>query len=185
MINPFMPRPLPVQYPEQYIGLEDELLKRHLTIINKNWYVVDSELNASPIHPSVFVHEVKASDVKERISGKLVEYLESKSGPKGIPKQTPPLPVLMKWDMDNCDDHYHLLKRAQKYPHMPPNYLDTWLIKEIAKAPTYEVFGHSLQVLGSTDRTRIHWIEANKEELFRKFLVRAGVPKNWKEINIL
>ena len=54
-----------------------------------------------------------------------------------------------------------------------------WALKKIAGNPTMEMFGYSLEALGSAKRTFAHWIEAGKEEECRKFAEEAGVPFDW------
>ncbi|WP_260604932.1 hypothetical protein, partial [Vibrio cholerae] len=164
-VNPFMPRPILVKYPEQYVGLYDELLKINLTIIDSHWYIVDDNMNAHPIHPKYDVHEVWLNTPDNNLKGRLKEYLDAQEEEKQIRKSSVPLPVLRTYAaIGSGISHYRLFQRKQKYPNHPQGYFDEWIIDQISQKPTSDIFGYSLEVLGCARRTLLHWIEAGKEK---------------------
>lgn len=176
--NPFMPRPIPVQYPNQYKGMEVALLKNNLAIHDGHWYSVDADMNLYPIRPDADVHEVEI--IAKESEGKLYEFIDAAGDSVNQVRKTKvPVPFMIGFSgcgYADIDKHYRTLQRLKKYGTYK---FHEWAIKKIADNPTMETFGHSLEALGSAERTFAHWIEAGKEEEYRKFAEEAKVPFNW------
>ncbi|ANW25915.1 hypothetical protein BA953_17140 [Vibrio coralliilyticus] len=165
--NPLLPRPIPVQYPAQYAGMEKELLERKLVIHDGHWYQAkpkeDGGYDAVPISPESQIMEFEAR--REGSSLKLVT----------------PLPVhISSWagirHNLRSDKYYMMFIWAQKYNFS----IDGFVVTHINSEPTVETFGHSLQALQSYERARAHWVEAGKEKEFLKFAEEKCIPDNWR-----
>ncbi|EKO3871035.1 hypothetical protein P0E20_005054 [Vibrio harveyi] len=183
--NPFMPRPIPVQYPNQYKGMEVELLKQRLAIHAGHWYAVDTDMNLHPIRPDLAVCEIDSSTVSDLPDGKLGKYIDAAGDTiNQIRKAKVPVPFIHRGyeylDIDFDSEKLHkVFQRREKYGACS---FHDWAIKKIASNPTMETFGHSLEALGSAKRAFAHWIEAGKKEECRKFAEEARVPFNWEGV---
>ncbi|NOJ26329.1 hypothetical protein [Vibrio coralliilyticus] len=164
--NPLLPRPIPVQYPAQYAGMEEELLERKLVIHDGHWYQAqpkeDGGYDAVLFHPKVHVMEFETK--REGSSLKLATPL--------------PVPVSsmagIQCNLDP-DQHFKLLRSTQRYEFD----IDGFAVMLIEESPNLEMFGHSLQALQSYERARAHWVEAGKEKEFLKFAEKKHIPENW------
>lgn len=183
--NPFMPRPIPVQYPNQYKGMEVEILKQRLAIHDGHWYVVDIDMNLHPIRPDLVVYEIDSSTVNDLPEGKLGDFIDSTDDViRQVRKTKVPVPFIHRsdeyLDIDfDSEKHRKVFQRRKKYGAC---HFHDWVIKKIASHPTMGTFSHSLEALGSAKRTFAHWIEAGKEEECRKFAEEAGVPFDWEGV---
>ncbi|MGR5297547.1 hypothetical protein ACPV5U_18505 [Vibrio mediterranei] len=166
MTNPLLPRPIKIKFPDQYNGMEEELLhKRGLIIHNGNWYcakLTSNGYDAMPFPPDTQV----------------IEYPQRKQG--NSLKLMTPLPVPMRlFNMSDCayqhDVHFRALCQKRKYGKI----LDQYTVKQIMKEPTLQMFGHTLQATGNYADSKIYWIEANVEEIFLDFAKRFSIPETW------
>lgn len=182
MNNPFMPRPIPVRFPLQYKGMEVELLKQRLAIHDEHWYAVDIDMTLHPIRPDLTVCEIDVRTLNNLLEGKLGEYIGTVGDTvTQVRKANVPIPFIhRKYEYLDIDSdphkHYNTFQRREKYGAV--NFQE-WTLKKIAGNPTMEMFGYSLEALGSAKRTFAHWIEAGKEEECRKFAQEARVPFDW------